>query len=157
MTVVIDKLEHLTQYKRWNYDPYHYCLEILLERFVLWLEQNNSTGDVLSESRGRKEDMRLKRSFQRHFDQGTGYISSERIKATLTSCQLKVKSKANNIAGLQLADMIAHPSYKATLFRHHKQPLPDNFGGKIAKILEEMKYYRGPQGKIDGYGRKWLP
>src|SRR5215213_3433294 len=36
MTVVIDKWEHLERYQEWRYDPYHYCLNVLLERFVLW-------------------------------------------------------------------------------------------------------------------------
>jgi hypothetical protein len=30
-TVVIDKLEHQQKYQVWKYDPYHYCLPILLE------------------------------------------------------------------------------------------------------------------------------
>jgi hypothetical protein len=28
ITAVIDKLEHLNRYRRWSYDPYHYCLTI---------------------------------------------------------------------------------------------------------------------------------
>jgi hypothetical protein len=35
--------------------------------------------------------------------------------------------------------------------------LPENFGGVIAAILEESKYNRSPEGKISGWGRKWLP
>ena len=75
----------------------------------------------------------------------------------ITSSQLKVKDKSNNIAGLQLADLIAHPSYKATLARHQREALPDNFGGSIATLLEESKYNRSPSGQIWGWGRKWLP
>jgi hypothetical protein len=75
----------------------------------------------------------------------------------LTSCQLKVKPKNNNISGLQIADLLAHPSYKALLNRHNNQPLPSNFGGKIASILEETKLLRNPLGTINGWGRKWLP
>ena len=156
-TVVIDKLEHLNQYKIWHYDPYHYCLEIIIERYVLWLEENNSTGDVLAESRGGKEDMRLKSSFKRHYENGTRFISTAKMGERLTSCELKVKKKENNIAGLQIADLIAHPSFKATLARHHNQSLPKTFGGEIAKILEESKYYRSYSGRIEGRGRKWLP
>ena len=71
ITVIIDKLEHKTRYSVWQYDPYHYCLKVMLERYVLFL--------------------------------------------------------------------------------------PGNFGGIIAEILEREKYYRSPQGKIVGWGRKWLP
>jgi hypothetical protein len=70
---------------------------------------------------------------------------------------LKVKSKSNNIAGLQLADLLAYPSYRATLARQNNDSLPNNYGGQIAQILEESKYCRSTRGKINGWGRKWLP
>jgi hypothetical protein len=75
----------------------------------------------------------------------------------ITSRQLKVKSKANNIAGLQLADLMAHASFRATLARREGRPLPANFGGRIAAILETDKYHRNAAGVIEGWGRKWLP
>jgi len=157
ITVVIDKLEHRERYKVWRFDPYHYCLMVLVERFVLWLEAKNAVGDVMAESRGGNEDVRLKASFERAYEQGSDFLSPETLAARLTSRQLKVKAKSNNVAGLQLADLIAYPSYRATVARHQKEALATNFGGSIAAILEESKYHRSPQGKIDGWGRKWLP
>jgi hypothetical protein len=157
ITVVIDKKAHAEQYKTWQFDPYHYCLMVLLERFVMWLESAGQTGDVLAESRGGKPDMRLKDSFERLSGSGTDYVSKERLMARLTSRQLKVKAKANNIAGLQLADLIAHPSFKCAQAKKNNEALPDNFGGEIAKILESSKYDRSPRGKIEGWGRKCLP
>jgi len=111
----------------------------------------------MAESRGGKEDMRLKASYKRVYNEGTEYVAVEKFATFLTSRQLKVKQKSNNIAGLQIADLVAHPSYKATLARKNKQSLPSNFGGKIARILEKEKYYCSPNGKIDGWGRKCLP
>jgi hypothetical protein len=157
ITVVIDKLQHSQQYKVWRFDPYHYCLEVLVERYALWLKNRGASGDVMAESRGGKEDMRLKKSFRGVIDKGTGYVAPRDFTACLTSKELKVKLKANNIAGLQLADLIAHPSLIAALHRREGQPLPSNFGGRIAVILEDAKYYRSPGGRIDGWGRKWLP
>ncbi len=75
----------------------------------------------------------------------------------LTSKQLKMKPKSDNIAGLQLADLIAHPSFHVMLAYRAGKPLTDNFGGKIGKILEDSKYIRSFSGQIDGWGRKWLP
>ncbi|HEX3525560.1 MAG TPA: hypothetical protein VH988_00710 [Thermoanaerobaculia bacterium] len=75
----------------------------------------------------------------------------------LTSKELKLKKKIDNIAGLQLADLIAYPSFKATVARRNGRDLPGDFGGQIAKILEEGKYRCSPQGRIEGWGRKWLP
>ncbi|MGA2704314.1 MAG: DUF3800 domain-containing protein [Isosphaeraceae bacterium] len=156
-TVVIDKLEHQQKYQVWRFDPYHYCLLIILERFVLWMRRRSVVGDVMAESRGGKEDRRLKNSFERVYDQGSSFLPRQEFVRHLTSRQLKVKAKSNNIAGLQLADLIAHPSYRATLARKLGQPLASNFGGMIASILEQSKYDRDAQGQIDGWGRKMLP
>jgi|WetSurMetagenome_2_1015567.scaffolds.fasta_scaffold96234_2 hypothetical protein len=157
ITVVIDKLEFQQRYGVWRFDPYHYCLTVLVERYVLWLQIQNEQGDVMAESRGGKEDLRLKNSFERVNNQGSDFIEPDRFSKYLTSKQLKVRSKSNNVTGLQIADLIAHPSYKAMVSRKNNQVLPDNFGGKIADILEESKLYRSPKGQINGWGRKWLP
>jgi len=55
ISVCLDKKKHKEQYTTWRYDPYHYCLAVLLERYVFFLQQNNSKGDVLAESRGGKK------------------------------------------------------------------------------------------------------
>lgn len=157
ITAVIDKLQHAEQYHVWRYDPYHYCLKVLVERYVRWLQRRNAVGDVLAESREGKEDMRLKASFERVYEEGSDWVTPELIHVHLTSRQLKVKSKANNIAGLQLADLIAHPSYKIALARRNGEAMPENFGGQIGAILLKQKYDRNPGGKIEGWGIKWLP
>src|SRR2546423_6250123 len=72
ITAVIDKLEHLNRYQWWHYDPYHYCLAVMLERYVLWLRGRDVRGDVMAESRGGKEDLRLKEEVARIFRDGTG-------------------------------------------------------------------------------------
>ena len=157
ITVVIDKLQHMEQYTAWRYDPYHYCLKVLLERYVMTLRREGAHGDVMAESRGGGEDKRLKKSFARVVEEGTEWLHAEEIKACLTSVQLKVKPKANNIAGLQLADLIAHPGFKAALRDRSGEPLPDNFGGRIGGILRREKYVRSPSGAMVGWGVKWLP
>lgn len=111
----------------------------------------------MAESRGGKEDRRLKASFERVYDSGSPFVARQDFARQLTSRQLKVKPKANNIAGLQIADLIAHPSFRATLARREQQSLPSNFGGRIAEILESGKYDRDHRGTIEGWGRKWLP
>jgi len=161
-TVVVDKKEHRERYRVWQYDPYHYALKVMMERFVLWLQVNATVGDVMAESRGKKDDLRLKESYEQVYERGTEYVGAGDVQGQLTSRQLKVKPKAANVAGLQLADMIAYPSFRATLARVHREALAADFGGQIAKILERSKYYREPgtttgNGRIEGWGRKWLP
>lgn len=157
MTVVLDKKQHKEQYLLWRYDPYHYCLKVLVERFVLFLESKDAVGDVMAESRGGKEDMRLKKSFHRVYEEGTEFVHAEKFKAYLSSSQLKAKPKSNNIAGLQIADLVAYPSYKRMLFQKGKVEKVGQFGERIVDILENYKYYRGLSNRLWGYGKKWLP
>jgi hypothetical protein len=157
ITAVIDKLEHLQRYGGWAMDPYHYCLVVILERYALWLTERQAQGDVMAESRGGGEDRRLKAEFSRIHMNGTPNIPHAQFVARFTSSQLKVKPKSSDIAGLQLADLIAHPSFIATKARHDGRALPANFGGQIAQVLEASKYRRSWNGRIEGYGRKWLP
>jgi hypothetical protein len=73
ITVCVDKKRHVETYSTWRYDPYHYCMAVLLERFVFFLNRKGATGDVMAESRGGKEDMRLKESFARLWEKGTDF------------------------------------------------------------------------------------
>ena len=137
--MVIDKLEYSARYKTWRYDPYHYCMAILLERYVLYLSKNKLRGDVLAEGRGGKESTRLKRSFRRICDLGTQHLIPDKITDTLTSKEIKIKLKSNNITGLQLADLSAHPGRREILLENKK--INDNrthiFSEKINEILKK--------------------
>ncbi len=159
VTVVIDKRMHRDQYQIWRYHPYHYCMAVLLERFVLFLHYGGQCGDALVESRGGNEDHKLKESYERLYARGTDNVPAERWQHCLTSCQLKVKPKSANIAGLQLADLLAHPSRREVL--RESGLLSDEreiFGDQICRILNQSKYYRnGRTGQIQGYGKKLLP
>jgi Protein of unknown function (DUF3800) len=153
LTVCIDKKSHKDRYVIWRYDPYHYCLAVLLERFFFFLRRCEAVGDVMAESRGGKEDKRLKVSFHRLWANGTDYLRPEEFQKFLTSCQLKVKSKSNNVTGLQLADLIAHPSRNEILLEQgflDKELAP--FAQRIVEILQK-KYDR--QGNRE-FGKKFL-
>jgi hypothetical protein len=153
ISVCLDKKKHKETYTTWRYDPYHYCLAILLERFCFFLERINCKGDVMAESRGGKEDRRLKDSFTRLWESGTEYVAAEKFQSVFTSKELKVKPKTNNIAGLQLTDMLAHPSRNEILT---EQGLMEQkaglFSHKIIEILQSK--YDKQQGRI--FGKKYL-
>jgi hypothetical protein len=159
ITVVIDKLEHLTRYVRWRQDPYHYCLEVLVERYVMWLEEHRTVGDVLAEARGGTPDRRLEKSFAWLYDHGTFHVGPETVQKRLTSKHLKLKPKSANVTGLQMADLIAHPSSLYVRWLYNAGDAPARFGGEIVEILESGKYRRSrhSQPKLKGYGVKWLP
>lgn len=153
MTVCLDKKSHKETYQVWRYDPYHYCLAILLERFYFFLSSKQMQGDVMAESRGGKEDKRLKASFLKLWEEGTQYVAPDKFQEVLTSKQLKVKPKANNISGLQLADLIAHPSRNEILNENNllERPLAP-FATRIISVLQG-KYYQ-QAGRI--FGKKFL-
>jgi hypothetical protein len=71
ITVQIDKKLHLEKYGVWHFDPYHYCLRCLVERYVNYLERWNWCGDVVIEARFKKSDKKLKASFSRIYETGT--------------------------------------------------------------------------------------
>jgi len=153
ISVCLDKKKHKETYTVWRYDPYHYCLAVLLERFVFFLNRKQSRGDAMAESRGGKEDMRLKAAFLRLWERGTDYVGPEQFQAALTSKQLKVKQKSNNISGLQLADLLAHPSRGEILKEHgllDRDIAP--FAQRIISILQTKYDQRG--GEV--FGKKML-
>ena len=158
ITIVIDKKAHRDQYSVWRYHPYHYCLAVMLERFVLFLHYGKNRGDVMVESRGGNEDQKLKASYRGLYKNGTDNIPAERWQECLTTHELKVKPKTADIAGLQLADLIAHPSRREILL-DNKLIVDDRdtFGNKICAILRDDKYLRSRSGQISGYGKKLLP
>ncbi len=153
ISVCLDKKNHKETYTTWRYDPYHYCLAVLLERFVFFLNQHGSQGDVMAESRGGKEDMRLKASFAKMWNDGTEYVEPEQFQQALTSRQLKVKLKTNNISGLQLTDLVAHPSRNEILREQgllgHEM---GDFAEKVIRLLQTKYYQR--DGRI--FGKKFL-
>ncbi len=142
ITVCLDKEEHVQRTRTWSRDPYHYCIEVLLERFCALMRQLHSTGDVMAESRGGKEDRRLKNEFRKLWRNGTDYLEPERIQRLLTSRELKVKPKSTNTAGLQLADLIANPSRSEVLAE--RGLLGRELGAFTKEIVDVLgeKYYR---------------
>jgi hypothetical protein len=153
ISVCIDKKNHKETYQVWRYEPYHYCLAILMERYYFFLSERDAKGDVMAESRGGKEDMRLKKSFAKLWEDGTEFIPPDKFHNVLTSKQLKVRAKSNNVTGLQLADLLAHPSRNEILLANGylEKGLPP-FGKAIVAVLQS-KYYQ-KDGKV--YGKKFL-
>ena len=156
ITVVIDKHAHHTQYGTWHYDPYHYCLEILLERYALIMQAAGSSGDVIAEARGGKPDRRLENCYAYLYKNGGSFIGSETFQARLSSKSLKMKRKEANIAGLQIADLLAHPSARYVRSEYSSADPPTGFPKEIVDILIHRKYHRW-NGRIHGRGIKWLP
>jgi hypothetical protein len=155
ISVCLDKKKHKETYTVWRYDPYHYCLAVMLERYAFLLQRRGSQGDVMAESRGGREDRRLKDSFTRLWERGTDYVAPDLFRLTLTSKQRKVKAKTNNIAGLQLADLIAHSCRDEILNENGLlEKVLTPFSTQVIEVLQGK--YNQLGGRVAGIGKKFI-
>ncbi|HWQ52254.1 MAG TPA: DUF3800 domain-containing protein [Bryobacteraceae bacterium] len=154
IAVVIDKAEHGKASYRSLQHPYHYCLHAMLERYCGYLGLKHCSGDVMAEARGGKEDTALKSAYERVWDRGTRYLHADKARMTLTSKRLKVKPKWANVAGLQLADILAHPLTRDVLAKNGRAPEAGDCFAAIVREIAEAKYNRHEfRGTAKGYGR----
>lgn len=155
--IVLDKKNHLKKYKTFAKHPYHYCLDVLLERYVFFLSENNAIGDVVAESRGKKEDYALKVEYRAFYEKGTQFINHKRIQKYLSSKEIKIKPKGKGFWGLELADLIALAVKLDVLYYYNVIPeLDDNFTKVIIDTIQG-KYRRDiKSGKIVGCGKKLI-
>lgn len=153
--VVIDKLRHRRKRYRKVRHPYHYCLEVVLERYCGWLGALNEQGDVMVEARGRTEDELLRECHREFYRFGTRFLSISKIHSRLLTGDILVRKKEDNEPGLQLADILAHPLTRDVLVSHRCiQPGAHLFADEIVSRLLG-KYYKNSR-TINGYGRVLL-
>lgn len=157
IAVVIDKKFHKDKYGAAAFHPYIFCLTVMLERYAGFLNYSAAKGDVMSESRGGTEDKVLKDAYSRVWNKGTYYRRASFFQHGLSSKELKLKPKKANIAGIQFADLLAHPIKQDILLEYGKiASITGTFGHKIC-IAAKKKYNRQfNQGRIKGYGRIFL-
>lgn len=97
--------------------------------------------------------MRLKDEFQSLWENSVDYyIDSKQLQRSIISREIKVKPKSANIAGLQLADLIAHPSRSEILYEQGFLEKLGDFAEQISEILAGKYYRRGKR----VYGKKFL-
>ncbi len=150
--VVIDKQKHLQQYAS-PFHPYHYCLAALLDRYSGWLNYRNAVGDVMAEARGVQEDRQLEQAYLRVYASGTLMFNYEHYQRALTSKDLKLRMKSENIAGLQLADILAHPVKSWLLAeKGHIQWSATPFADRLLSLVRPKLNCHASRGEIDGYG-----
>lgn len=157
ITAVIDK-KGMLEIDYWvQKQPYHYLMMIIVEKYVQWLERQGGTGDLMPEKRRGKKDEALQRAFSFVRENGTDYVNRIRTQNRLPAKTLKFRDKKDNITGLQICDLIAHPSHMHVrqLQNHDVQLGP--FAQRIIPLLRAQKYDRSYIGKISGYGIKYLP
>ncbi len=151
VAIVIDKLK-LTDLYGAAPHPYHLAMGFLLQRYCGYLNHINRCGDVLAESRGGREDRLLKDSYTRVYERGIWITDSAFFQEALTSKQLKVKPKRDNIAGLQLADILGHPIRQMILLESNQiKGKLGPFAGKLSERIRDKFNKHLYTGRIWGY------
>ncbi|MBU2101972.1 MAG: DUF3800 domain-containing protein [Candidatus Omnitrophica bacterium] len=144
LACAIKKDAHFAKYGLAAVDPYMLSLDCLVERFVFELEAAGKQGIIIAESRNSILDNQLELAFINLKVQGTSYVSAARVKKSIT--QLLIKEKKENIAGLQIADLIASPIGRTMLGKKNQ-----------VDYAAIEKRYRNRGGKYLGFGLVILP
>jgi hypothetical protein len=154
INVVIDKKNHVESFGKVAWHPYHYCLANMLARYCYFLRKRRAKGDVLAESRGKTEDFALKEVYSSLYDKGTRFQSASFFQQYLTSREIKIKPKEKNVAGLQLADLLAQPLKRYILLQKGYLNLPDEnrFWLQVVEAAKLKIDRREDDGLMDGYG-----
>ncbi len=140
----IKKDTHLARYGAAAEDPYMLSLHVLVERFCFEIGPSAKQGVIIAEKRSPVLDRALDRAWTELTAAGTRYMLGERIGQRITG--LTTKRKQENIAGLQLADLIVSPIGRFVLGK----PMKDDF-----RIIESK--FRRQNGDYHGFGLVQLP
>jgi hypothetical protein len=143
----IKKNEHIAQYGLAALDPYMLSLRVLIERFVLEIQQRGggSQGLIIAEARDETLDNELRLAWMELRTSGTGFISASDVRRHIS--ELRIRDKKKGVAGLQIADLVVSPIGRHILGKNPKQDW---------NVIQK-KFRRNMQGRYMGYGLVILP
>lgn len=110
----------------------------------------------MAEARGKTEDRLLGEAFEATLAKGTWFHSADRFQKTLTSNKIKFKTKRDDIAGLQLADLLVYPLKREMIAERGEETLPTDFRGRLLDAARERLHRHHTSGQVAGHGKVWL-
>jgi hypothetical protein len=147
---VIDKRKLLEKYL-YPENPYNISLQFILERIGFEVQSRRSASEVpiRAESRGKKEDGKLREEFDRICSGNSTLSHNSYLPSQICNkMRFHFHKKEENVEGIQLADLIARPIGISYL-------RPNQQNRAYGIILR--KFRTGPAGEIEGYGLKTFP
>lgn len=141
----IHKDRHLARYHVAALDPYMLSLHVLVERFCFEIGAEVGGGLIVAERRNPTLDRQLELAYLSLRIQGTRYIQAKQVERRIAA--LKLRPKSDNVAGLQLADLVATP------IGRHVIGKKDHDDYRVV----EAKFRRDRHGNHEGYGLVVLP
>ena len=103
----IDKPALVRRYGDLAVDPYSLSLGIIVERFCFALGEAEETGQITAESRSRRLDHDLVIAWDLLRLNGTRYVRPATVTRRISSFAFRTKAEA--LAGLELADLVVSP------------------------------------------------
>lgn len=144
ITATINKNELKKQYTDPD-NPYHLCLEFILERSIMYLGRSGEKMILRIESRETHNDQKLAEVYERFRNNDHPLFKMAEIQSKLVD--LSFNQKTQNIAGMQFADLVAYPIGRKVL-----DAKKDNKPFDIIKSKFHQK-----NGEILNYGLKVFP
>jgi hypothetical protein len=141
----VHKNDHLSRYGMAAVDPYLFSLDVLVERFCFEIGKRDAGGVIVAERRDRVLDHGLELAWTSLRLKGTRYLRGAEIDRRVAG--LKLCAKAENVAGLQLADLVVSPIGRHVLGKPEREDF---------RIVRE-KFRRNGKGEFRGYGLVVLP
>lgn len=140
-----DELERIYPGMR---DKYFISLQVILENFVHFLLRVNGKGNIMVESRNPSQNEQLQFHFHNLKANGTLFYEQRILQSHLGTISFPLK--ADNIIGLQIADMIPNPLNRELSEMKQKVPEP---------IIEAIKQksYDGGIDQQQRFGIKIIP
>ena len=126
-------------------DPYHLSMNILIERFCFAIGHDGIRGQIIAEARETTLDRQLNLAWQNVKTSGTKFMRAIEINRRIYS--LDLRTKQDNLAGLEIADIIVTPIARHLL----------NRTSKIDINIIKNKTRKNKLGEIDGHGLIVLP
>ena len=140
----IKKQQMMAKYGLEAIDPYHLSLNILVERFCFMIG-NDKRGQIIAEARDATLDRQLDLAWLNIKVSGTRYMQAVDIDRKID--HLSIKTKEDQIAGLEIADAIVTPIARRILGRQTR----------IELDIIKSKMRKNEIGEVDGYGLVILP
>lgn len=141
----IRKDAHLARYGAAALDPYLLSFDILVERFCYEIGHRPGGGVIVAEKRNPTLDHELELAWLNLKIQGTAHVRANEIERRIAG--LTLRDKRDNVAGLQLADLVVSPIGRFVLGK----PPRDDF-----RVIE-TKFRRIGDGGYMGAGLVILP
>jgi len=159
ITSAIDKIAFYHRHQTWQGDIYLLLVQTAIERYFFFLRSKRAVGDVMAEAMSAKKDRALEARYRHLLTAGFQQHSAADLAKYLTSVELKVKPKSDDISGLQMADLLASICFHTCHARYGRvvgRGLT-GFSKRVGDLVEAEKFYRHPQNGPHGYGRVWRP